>query len=68
MLSVLESGGQLVGVRLAGVTGETLTGLIICVCRAGVAQINVEDPCEPVLHSVQLCFGGQTRGGIFSCI
>jgi hypothetical protein len=28
----LESGGWLEGVRLAGVTGEALTGSIICAC------------------------------------
>jgi len=62
VLTTLESGVQLLGVKLAGVTGDALVGASVCVCCAGAAHVDIKGPCEPVTHATWLCIGGQTGG------
>ena len=68
MLTALESGRWLLGVRFVGVVGKVPVDPNITVCHAGVVKLDVEDSCELVACTVQLRIGGHCSSGIFSCI
>ena len=50
------------------VVGNASVDPDITVCCAGMAQLNIKDPCGLIACTVQLHIGGYCSRGIFSCI